>query len=217
MSQWFHASGGYVHRDDDGAGAHLVHGKFDALIERFRAITRLMRPRRFLTQARMKLDGRIRASDVRLRIDHLLRDVGLMERRDIRIGGGDDSKVLSGGEKKRLAFATEVRVSARLLIHFSRSLVNPFPLLSLSFQLLTDPEILFLDEPTTGQDAHSASVLVSHMTSFASRDRTILCTIHQPSSIIFDSFHRIILLAGGRVAFAGTGEQAIRFFARYIF
>ncbi|XP_011700876.1 PREDICTED: protein scarlet-like [Wasmannia auropunctata] len=140
--------------------------------------------------ARMKLDRRIHTSDIRLRIDRLLRNVGLLERRDTCIGGGDDHKVLSGGEKKRLAFATE---------------------------LLTDPEILFLDEPTTGQDAHSAGVLVSHMTSFALRNRTILCTIHQPSSTIFDSFHRIILLAGGRVAFAGTSAQALQFFSRYYF
>ncbi|XP_020285097.1 protein scarlet [Pseudomyrmex gracilis] len=136
--------------------------------------------------ARMKLDKRIRISDIRLKIDRLLRDVGLLERRDTRIGGGDDDKVLSGGEKKRLAFATE---------------------------LLTDPEIVFLDEPTTGQDAHSAGVLASHMMSFASRGRTILCTIHQPSSTIFGNFHRIILLAGGRVAFAGSSEKAIQFFA----
>ncbi|XP_071633404.1 protein scarlet-like isoform X2 [Temnothorax longispinosus] len=136
--------------------------------------------------ARMKLDGRMHTADIRLKIDCLLRDVGLIERRDTRIGGGDDGKVLSGGEKKRLAFATE---------------------------LLTDPDILFLDEPTTGQDAHSAGVLVSHMTTFALRNRTVLCTIHQPSSTIFGSFHRIILLAGGRVAFAGTSTQAIQFFS----
>ncbi|KYN07741.1 Protein scarlet, partial [Cyphomyrmex costatus] len=136
--------------------------------------------------ARMKLDRRIHSSDIRLRIDRLLRDVGLIDRCDTRIGGGDDGKVLSGGEKKRLAFATE---------------------------LLTDPEILFLDEPTTGQDAHSASVLVSHMVSFALRNRTVLCIIHQPSSTIFNSFHRIIFLAGGRVAFAGTSMQAIQFFS----
>lgn len=80
----------------------------------------------------MKLDRRIYTSDIRLRIDHLLRDVGLIERRDIRIGGGDDGKVLSGGEKKRLAFATEVRVSVRLL-NFSLSLVTSLLLLSLSF------------------------------------------------------------------------------------
>ncbi|EGI61707.1 Protein scarlet [Acromyrmex echinatior] len=136
--------------------------------------------------ARMKLDGRIHSSDIRLRINRLLRDVGLIDRSDTRIGDGDNGKILSGGEKKRLAFATE---------------------------LLTDPEILFLDEPTTGLDAHSASVLVSHMVSFALRNRTVLCTIHQPSSTIFDSFHRIIFLAGGRVAFAGTSTQAIQFFS----
>lgn len=59
----------------------------------------------------MKLDGRIHVSSIRLKIDRLLRDVGLMERRDVRIGGSDDCKVLSGGEKKRLAFATEVRIT----------------------------------------------------------------------------------------------------------
>lgn len=159
----------------------------------------------------MKLDGRMHASDIRLKIDRSLRNVGLIERRDTRIGGGDDGKVLSGGEKKRLAFATEVRIHVLILISVSCEFESWF-----SFQLLTDPEILFLDEPTTGQDAHSASVLVSHMTSFALRNRTVLCTIHQPSSIIFESFHRIILLAGGRVAFAGTSTQAVEFFSRYV-
>jgi len=157
----------------------------------------------------MKLDRRIHTSDIRLRIDRLLRNVGLIERRDTRIGGGDDGKVLSGGEKKRLAFATEVRTHV-LSYSALRAKFRFF------FQLLTDPEILFLDEPTTGQDAHSAGVLVSHMISFALRNRTVLCTIHQPSSAIFDSFHRIILLAGGRIAFAGTSAQAIQFFSRYI-
>ncbi|XP_014609041.1 PREDICTED: protein scarlet [Polistes canadensis] len=136
--------------------------------------------------ARMKLDRRTRSRDIRGKIDHLLRDVGLTCSSNIRIGDKDDKKILSGGEKKRLAFATE---------------------------LLTDPKILFLDEPTTGQDANSASVLISELRKFAARGRTVLCTIHQPSSAIFDCFHRIILVADGRIAFAGTSEQAIRFFA----
>ncbi|XP_024945590.1 protein SNQ2-like [Cephus cinctus] len=137
--------------------------------------------------ARMKLDRRIKSSEVRQRIDSLLREVGLSCKRNTRIGsGGADDKVLSGGEKKRLAFATE---------------------------MLTDPKILFLDEPTTGLDAHSASVLVSRLTSFASRNRTVLCTIHQPSSATFDSFQRIILMADGRIAFSGTSSQAVNFFA----
>ncbi|XP_015181878.1 PREDICTED: protein scarlet isoform X1 [Polistes dominula] len=136
--------------------------------------------------ARMKLDRRTRNRDIRGKIDNLLRDVGLTCKSNIRIGDKDDKKILSGGEKKRLAFATE---------------------------LLTDPKILFLDEPTTGQDANSASVLISELRKFAAKGRTVLCTIHQPSSAIFDCFHRIILVADGRIAFAGTSEQAIRFFA----
>lgn len=83
------------------------------------------------------------------------------------------------------------------------------------FQLLTDPKILFLDEPTTGQDSHSANSLVFQLKSFAAQGRTVLCTIHQPSSAIFNSFDRIILIAEGRVAFAGGTERALEFFARY--
>ncbi|XP_012282141.1 protein scarlet isoform X1 [Orussus abietinus] len=135
--------------------------------------------------ARMKLDRRTKSWEVRQRIDRLLREVGLSCRSNTRIGSGGDDKVLSGGEKKRLAFATE---------------------------LLTDPRILFLDEPTTGLDAHSANVLVGQLTTVASRGRTVLCTIHQASSAIFDTFHRIVLVADGRIAFAGTSEQAVRFF-----
>ncbi|XP_074102486.1 protein scarlet-like [Cotesia typhae] len=137
--------------------------------------------------AQMKLDRRISKFEIHERINALLREVGLHDRRNVRIGAGGDDKVLSGGEKKRLAFATE---------------------------LLTDPKILFLDEPTTGQDSNSASSLISKLTTFAHRGRTVLCTIHQPSSSIFDEFDRIILVADGRIAFAGTKAAAIDFFSK---
>ncbi|XP_043799072.1 ABC transporter G family member 3-like [Apis laboriosa] len=136
--------------------------------------------------ARMKLDGNLRVLDIERKIDNLLKDVGLTNRRDVRIGNSIDDKVLSGGEKKRLSFATE---------------------------LLTDPKILFLDEPTTGQDSHSANCVISQLKSFAAKGRTVLCTIHQPSSDIFSSFDRIILIAEGRVAFSGRIDQAVEFFA----
>lgn len=136
--------------------------------------------------ARMKLDRKISSREIQERIEGLLREVGLISRCNVRIGNGGDDKVLSGGERKRLAFVTE---------------------------LLTDPKILFLDEPTTGLDAHSASFLISQLTSIAGRGRTVLCTIHQPSSAIFDLFQKIILIADGRIAFAGSTEQAIEFFS----
>lgn len=95
-----------------------------------------------------------------------------------------------------------------------------YPFLTIFFlmtdfsQLLTDPKILFLDEPTTGQDSHSANCVISQLKSFAAKGRTVLCTIHQPSSDIFSSFDRIILIAEGRVAFSGRIDQAVEFFAR---
>ncbi|XP_046741059.1 ABC multidrug transporter H-like [Diprion similis] len=135
--------------------------------------------------ARMKLDRRTEVRNIRIRISRLLQEVGLVHRSGTQIGTGGE-KVLSGGEKKRLAFATE---------------------------LISDPKILFLDEPTTGLDAHSAGVLVAHLKAVASRGRTVLCTIHQPSSAIFNAFQQIILVAEGRIAFIGTGVQALQFFA----
>ena len=56
----------------------------------------------------MKLDRRITSREIRERIENLLREVGLASRCNVRIGNGGDDKVLSGGERKRLAFATEV-------------------------------------------------------------------------------------------------------------
>ena len=104
-----------------------------------------------------------------------------------RIGEDDLTKVISGGEKKRLAFATE---------------------------LLTRPTILFCDEPTTGLDSYSAQQLVRTLQSLAHHGTTIMCTIHQPSSQLFAMFDQVLLLAEGRVAFLGTPSQSLEFFSR---
>ncbi|XP_031788711.1 protein scarlet-like [Nasonia vitripennis] len=135
--------------------------------------------------ARMKLSGHIANSDINLRIKSLLFDVGLISALNEKIGS-DNDKILSAGEKKRLVFAAE---------------------------LISDPSILFLDEPTTGQDAYTASILVKQLHSFAAQGRTVLCTIHQPSSEVFNSFKKIILLANGRIAYTGTSTGALNFFS----
>jgi ABC-type multidrug transport system ATPase subunit len=93
--------------------------------------------------------------------------------------------LLSGGEQKRVSFATEC---------------------------LTDPMLLFCDEPTTGLDSYSAQRLITMMKEMTHRGKTILCTIHQPSPELIHMFHTIVLVAEGTIVYMGTASSAIHFF-----
>ncbi|CAG0924240.1 unnamed protein product, partial [Notodromas monacha] len=94
--------------------------------------------------------------------------------------------------------------------------------------IFTDPPILFCDEPTSGLDSWTAERIVKCM-SFLSRglthcgelpasgetvQKTIICSIHQPSSSVFSYFDEIMLLAEGRVAFHGKPKDALNFFKK---
>lgn len=83
-------------------------------------------------------------------------------------------------------------------------------------KLLTNPIILFCDEPTTGLDSFSAQKLVHLMDKMACQGKTIVCTIHQPSSELFAMFNQLILVADGRIVFNGTATSAIEFFKRLV-
>jgi ABC-type multidrug transport system ATPase subunit len=84
------------------------------------------------------------------------------------------------------------------------------------FQIMTDPPLLFCDEPTTGLDAYNARKLVRMMREMAARGKAIVCTIHQPSSDVFAMFDRVLLLAEGRLAYCGTTAGALNFLDGYI-
>ena len=160
---------GFVHQDDLFVGSLTV-----------------MEHMYFMAQ--LKIDRRVSKKEKNALIHDLLERTGLLKCAHTKIGDVGEGKTLSGGEKKRLAFAAE---------------------------LLTKPAILFCDEPTTGLDSFSAQKLVSTLQSLAKRGTAIICTIHQPSSQLFSMFDQVMLLADGRVAFMGKPLEALRFFETY--
>lgn len=88
---------------------------------------------------------------------------------------------------------------------------------SIGVELAANPSILFLDEPTTGLDSLAAQSLIRNIRKIAQSGRSIVCTIHQPSSTIFHAFDALLLLKrGGRTVYFGTlgenGSELIRYF-----
>ncbi|KAK6157910.1 hypothetical protein DH2020_012158 [Rehmannia glutinosa] len=64
--------------------------------------------------------------------------------------------------------------------------------LTIAVELVANPSIIFMDEPTTGLDARSAAIVMRAVKNVADTGRTIVCTIHQPSIDIFENFDESI-------------------------
>ncbi|EGC32812.1 hypothetical protein DICPUDRAFT_155206 [Dictyostelium purpureum] len=82
--------------------------------------------------------------------------------------------------------------------------------LTIGVELVAKPHILFLDEPTSGLDAQSSYNIVKFIRKLADAGMPLVCTIHQPSSVLFEHFDRILLLAkGGKTVYFGDiGERS---------
>ncbi|ETM02395.1 hypothetical protein L917_01129 [Phytophthora nicotianae] len=82
--------------------------------------------------------------------------------------------------------------------------------LTIGVELAAQPSVLFLDEPTSGLDARSAKLIMDGVRKVADTGRTIVCTIHQPSSVMFSAFDSLLLLKrGGEMVFFGDlGDKA---------
>lgn len=79
---------------------------------------------------------------------------------------------------------------------------------SIAVELAANPAILFLDEPTTGLDSRAAQVVLRCIKRVARSGRTVVCTIHQPSTVIFEAFDSLLLLRrGGQTVFFGDLGQ----------
>lgn len=78
-------------------------------------------------------------------------------------------------------------------------------LLTIGVELAAKPALLlFLDEPTSGLDSQSSWAICAFLRKLANSGQSILCTIHQPSAILFQEFDRLLFLAkGGRTVYFG--------------
>jgi len=125
---------------------------------------------------RAKNDRMQSRDEVRLRVEAAIDDLGLRKVADTSIGGVF-SRGISGGERRRV---------------------------SVGIQLLTNPSVLFLDEPTTGLDAFNAYALIETLSALArSNNKTILFTIHQPRSNVFELLDGVMLLSNGKGVYQG--------------
>ncbi|XP_061993147.1 ABC transporter G family member 32 [Rosa rugosa] len=76
--------------------------------------------------------------------------------------------------------------------------------LTIAVELVANPSIVFMDEPTSGLDARSAAIVMRTVRNIVNTGRTIVCTIHQPSIDIFESFDELLFLKrGGQLIYAG--------------
>ncbi|KAD3067411.1 hypothetical protein E3N88_35291 [Mikania micrantha] len=76
--------------------------------------------------------------------------------------------------------------------------------LTIAVEVVANPSIIFMDEPTTGLDARSAAIVMRAVKNIVETGRTIVCTIHQPSIDIFEAFDELVLLKnGGRMIYCG--------------
>ncbi|XP_054261224.1 ATP-binding cassette sub-family G member 1 [Macrosteles quadrilineatus] len=87
--------------------------------------------------------------------------------------------------------------------------------LSIALELITNPPLIFLDEPTTGLDSSSTSSCVQLLRDLAREGRTVVCTIHQPSALVFEKFDHLYAVAGGRCLYQGPVSQLVPRFASH--
>ncbi|KAL6139108.1 hypothetical protein ACLB2K_064385 [Fragaria x ananassa] len=84
--------------------------------------------------------------------------------------------------------------------------------LTIAVELVSNPSIIFMDEPTTGLDARAAAIVMRAVKNVSDTGRTIVCTIHQPNIDIFEAFDELILLkTGGHMIYSGqVGQHSSR-------
>ncbi|XP_021277890.1 ABC transporter G family member 13 isoform X2 [Herrania umbratica] len=135
--------------------------------------------------AHLRLSPSVSREEIDDIVEGTIMEMGLQECAD-RLIGNWHLRGVSGGEKKRLSIALEI---------------------------LTRPHLLFLDEPTSGLDSASAFFVIQTLRNVGRDGRTVISSIHQPSSEVFSLFDDLFLLSGGEQVYFGEAKVAAKFFA----
>ena len=84
---------------------------------------------------------------------------------------------------------------------------------SIAMMCVAQPRILFLDEPTSGLDSFIAFSVIKIMRKLCEMGVTVLTTIHQPSSDIFELFDDLMLIQSGNIVYHGLCKDSISHFS----
>ncbi|CAI0422234.1 unnamed protein product [Linum tenue] len=135
--------------------------------------------------AQLQLPDSISIAEKKKRAEMVIKEMGLQDSLNTRIGGWA-VKGLSGGQKRRV---------------------------SICIEMLRRPKLLFLDEPTSGLDSAASYHVMSRILKLARNDRiTVVASVHQPSSEVFQLFRNLCLLSSGRTVYFGRVASTEQFF-----
>ncbi|XP_027910762.1 ABC transporter G family member 21-like [Vigna unguiculata] len=136
--------------------------------------------------AMLKLPRSLTREEKMEQAEMIIGELGLSRCRNNLVGGGAAVfRGISGGERKRVNIGQE---------------------------MLVNPSLLLLDEPTSGLDSTTAQRIVAMLHSLALSGRTVVTTIHQPSSRLFWMFDKVVLLSDGYPIFTGQAGRAMDYF-----
>jgi ABC-type multidrug transport system ATPase subunit len=121
------------------------------------------------------------------RVEITLSNLGLLDRKDLKVGS-PLNKTISGGQRKRLNIALE---------------------------LIREPPILFVDEPTSGLSSRDSENVMDLLRELSMKGKLIFVVIHQPSSEIYKMFDKMIILdTGGYEIYYGNPVEAVTYFKK---
>ncbi|XP_069574132.1 broad substrate specificity ATP-binding cassette transporter ABCG2-like [Brachyistius frenatus] len=139
----------------------------------------------FSFSAALRLPSTVTQEEKERKVNKLIGELGLGRVADSRVGT-QLIRGISGGERKRT---------------------------NIGMELIIDPPVLFLDEPTRGLDASTANSVLLLLKRMANHGRTIILSIHQPRYSIYRLFDSLTLLVNGKQVYHGPAQRALQYFS----